>query len=56
LPNYAFFCSTSAKPFFRPDRSSIAPPCRAAKKPNLFKPIFGAYFKNFANGKVADDA
>jgi hypothetical protein len=29
---YAFFCSTSAKPFFRPDRNSIALPCRAAVK------------------------
>jgi hypothetical protein len=27
-----FFGSTSAKPFFRPDRSSTAPSCRAAVK------------------------
>jgi hypothetical protein len=30
LPTNEFFCSTSAKPFFRPDRSSTAPSCRAA--------------------------
>lgn len=29
---YAFFCSTWAKPFFRPDRNSIALPCRVAVK------------------------
>ena len=32
LLSHPFFCLTPAEPFFRPDRSSIAPSCRVAVK------------------------
>ena len=47
LLSQAFFCSTPAELFFRPDRSSAAPTCREAVKD-------GCHFRQPPEGLVLD--